>query len=146
MLLGRLHTRHLSFPKLKTQNNSFTLIGNKFRIAEFRFKVQYSLWQNLPSCHIIILIGPSMFNATFNLVTHVRLYFWKNCSLQIDSLTFNNCLSFRNVFKNTVKALSKMVLKNPAFQKLKNLFILFYFVQISPSCSPNPSRIVWRDF
>ena len=51
----------------------------------------------------------------------------KDGSLQINSIALNSCFSYRNVFQNGVKALSKKVLKNPMFvKKLKN------FVQFGP--------------
>ena len=64
-------------------------------------------------------VGFVMFGAIFNLVTRVKLPFFleklKDGSLEINTLALNNCFSYRNVFKNGVNALSKMVFKNPIF-------------------------------
>ena len=45
----------------------------------------------------------------------------KDCILQINSLAFNNCFSYRKVFRNGVNALSKMI--NHVFC----LFVCFLF-------------------
>ena len=55
------------------------------------------------------LVGSAMYGATFKLVTTVVLITLKDGSLQIDILVSNNCFSYRNVFQNSVNALSKMV-------------------------------------
>ena len=48
----------------------------------------------------------------------------KDGSLQSNSLAFNNCFSFRNIYQNGVKALSKIAFKNPVFcQKAQILYI-----------------------
>ena len=59
----------------------------------------------------------------------------KDGSLQIDSLASNN-FSYNNIFQNGIKALSKMVFKNPDFcQKAQNSSssdhtILFRFISM----------------
>ena len=72
----------------------------------------------------------------------------KDDSLQINSLAFNNCFSYRNVFQNGVNALSKMVFKNPLFcQKAQNFvyFEPYDFVQISRACGPNTYQIMYGE-
>ena len=73
----------------------------------------------------LILIGSVMFSATFNLVTRGTTVIFgtlKNGNLEFNSLASNNCFSYRNVFQNGVKTLSKMVFKKPVFfyQKAQN--------------------------
>ena len=65
-----------------------------------------------------------MFGGTFNLVTRVD-YFetLKDDGLQINSLALKICFNYRNVFQNGVKALSKMVLKNPVFCQKPHNFL-----------------------
>ena len=55
------------------------------------------------------LVRSAMYGATFKLVTTVIFVTLKDGSLQIDILVSNNCFSYRNVYQNGVKALSKMV-------------------------------------
>ena len=50
-------------------------------------------------------------------------------SLEINSLVFKNCFSYRNVFQNGTNFLLKFVLKNPFFcQKTKNSCSLDYTI------------------
>ena len=51
----------------------------------------------------------------------------KDNSLEINSLSLNNCFSYRNVFQNGVNALSKMGLKNNFLSKSSKVQILLAF-------------------
>ena len=98
-----------------------------------------------------------------NRVCHVWCNFWpgytcrttvifgtlKDGSLEINSLALNNCFSYRNVFKNSAKALSKMVLKTRFLSKSSK----FRMISTIRFCSNFTSmwykhslRNVWRDF
>ena len=91
-----------------------------------------------------------MFGATFNLVTRVDLPYFiehlKDSSLKTNSLLINKCFSYRNVFQNGEKALSKMVFKNVGFgQKAQNFlyFEPYDLVQISLARGPNRYQIIY---
>ena len=68
--------------------------------------------------------------------------------LKINSLSFCNCFSYRNVLQNGVKTLSEMVFENSSFCHKAQNFVHFRpydLVQISSACSPNTYEI-WKDF
>ena len=81
----------------------------------------------------LTLIGSAMFGATFNLVTRVgsTVIFGtrKGYSLQINSLAFSRCFSYRNVFQNGVNALSKLVLKNSGFLSKSSKFRVVWTIR-----------------
>ena len=60
----------------------------------------YMLFVNLRLLsECLILIGSTIFDATFNLVTRVGIFgTLKDGSLQIKNSAFNNCFRYRNVF------------------------------------------------
>ena len=73
-----------------------------------------------------------------------REWMLKDGSLQINSLAFNKCFSYRNFFQNVVEALSKIVWKTQFFCQKAPYFVHFWlsdFVQISTTCGPNTYQI-----
>ena len=76
-----------------------------------------------------ILVGYAMFGATFNLVytcrTTIIFVTLKDSSLKSNGLPLNNSLGYKNVLQNGVKALSKLVLKNPVCRQKTQNFVHF---------------------
>ena len=71
----------------------------------------------------------------------------QDSSLKNDSLSWNNCFSYRNVLQTGVNALSQMVLKiSVSCQKAQNFvhLELCNFAQTSLACCPNMYQIIYE--
>ena len=134
--------------------NILTILNHKLKLCGL-LKFRCHFWIFLTICYYsCIILRKSVYNFeiakknSFNiLVTRVRQLCWNTVRWMKSyyNAASNNCFSNRDVFRNSVNALSKMV-KN--FSSKKFYFVLFgpnNFVQ-TQACGPNHyCRNVWRD-
>ena len=91
----------------------------------------------------------TIFNPGYTCRTNIIFGTLEDGSLKSNSLPFNNCFSYRNVFQNAVNAMSKIFLKNRFLSKSKRFHVVWtiqFCSNFTRMWSKYLSNNVWRDF
>ena len=119
-----IHNYMLNKNKKKTPKQKQTKRNKKYNKIPYMVHVHFCMWQFFPHCkrvgnqwtyfqtYFLSLLGSAMFTATLNLVITFRLLY-HNFGTQKEGSQFilasSKCHSCKNMFQNSINALSKLV-------------------------------------
>ena len=120
---------------------NFQVKSNKFPTLRI-----CNIYQTITNCHKLTK-SMSYWSDLPHLVQLQLFCNTKRLSLKINSLLLNNYFGYRNVLKNGVKAIWKLVKKTRVEKKIKILYILDHtiFVHNLPKCGSNTYQTMYGE-